>query len=136
MQIKSTKELVAAANTSIETLQPEQAQAFVDDRQTLFVDVREPAEWQSGHVPGAVHVPRGMLEWAADPASASFKPDFARAGRIIVYCAAAGRSALAGKTLREMGYENVSQIGGGFEAWRKSGMPVEEEDAQPSRSHQ
>ncbi|SNB62343.1 Rhodanese-related sulfurtransferase [Arboricoccus pini] len=127
MQIKSTKELVADASRAIETLQPEQAQAFVDDREVLFVDVREPAEWQGGHLPGAIRVPRGQLEWAADPASSSYKPDFGRANRIVVYCAAAGRSALAAKTLSDMGYRNVSHIDGGFEAWRKSGMPIEEE---------
>jgi rhodanese-related sulfurtransferase len=91
----------------------------------LFLDVREPAEVAtSGKVPGALAVPRGLVEFRADPASAMHDKAFDRAKTVIAYCASGGRSALVGKTLKEMGYGNVRNLGG-FKGWLDAGGEVE-----------
>ena len=83
-----------------------------------FVDVREPAEWAAGHLPGATHVPRGRLE---SDAGASVPRD----APVVVYCAAGGRSALAADTLQQMGYTNVTSLAGGITAWADAGGEIE-----------
>jgi rhodanese-related sulfurtransferase len=93
----------------------------------LVLDVREPAEWEKGHIPGAVLAPRGMLEWYADPTTPYAKPELAtkRDARILVACASGGRSMLATETLQKMGYTNVVNMSGGFNEWSKQKFPVE-----------
>src|SRR5215212_4313130 len=87
------------------------------EAEVLFLDVREPAEVAaSGKIPGAVAVPRGLVEFRADPASAMHDAAFDRAKTVIAYCASGGRSALVGKTLKDMGYSNVRNLGG-FKGW-------------------
>ncbi len=93
----------------------------------LLLDVRETDEWERGHIPGAVHAPRGLLEWYADPSSPYAKPALTenREARILVQCASGGRSLLAAQTLRQMGYPNVASMAGGFKEWSTRGFPVE-----------
>ena len=88
-------------------------------RDHLFVDVREQDEWDEGHIPGAVHVPRGHLESKIEAAA----PD--KAQPVVVYCAGGSRSAFAAKTLEELGYENVASLAGGFTDWKRSGFPTQ-----------
>ena len=94
---------------------------------SLIIDVREPNEWESGHIPGALHAPRGMLEWYADPTYANHKPQLAaaREQQVVVQCAAGGRSLLAAQTLQRLGFKNVSSMAGGFNDWSAKGLPVE-----------
>jgi molybdopterin/thiamine biosynthesis adenylyltransferase/rhodanese-related sulfurtransferase len=85
----------------------------------LFVDVREQDEWDEGHIPGAVHIPRGYLESRIESAA----PD--RSTQVVVYCAGGSRSAFAAKTLEELGYENVASLAGGYTDWKRSGLPTQ-----------
>jgi rhodanese-related sulfurtransferase len=95
----------------------------------VVIDVREPTEWSAGHIPGAINVPRGMLELRADPESPAADPALSanRDARVIVYClkAPGARSLLAAQTLAAMGYSNVAAMRGGFEEWRAEGLPAE-----------
>ncbi len=122
---KGAKQLVAEANQQVETLSVETALPLVDDADAVFVDIREAAELQQGGaVKGAVHVPRGLLEFIADPESPSHKKELSSGKRIILYCASGGRSALAARTLQEMGVPRVAHMAGGFAAWQQKGGPV------------
>jgi len=92
----------------------------------LLVDIREAHEWVgAGAIPGAVHAPRGMLEFYADPTSAYHRPEFDPERRTILYCASGSRSALAADTLRHLGYVWVAHLDGGIKAWRAAGQPIE-----------
>ena len=122
----SAKQLVDEARLTVPELGP--AEAHQSLRQGhLLLDVREPGEWQKGRVPGAIHVPRGLLEWMADPTYPNHDPRIA--GRfetpVVVMCASGGRSLLAARTLREMGYREVTSLEGGFAGWSQAGLPVE-----------
>jgi rhodanese-related sulfurtransferase len=125
MTIKSAKDLVAAANQAVETLSVEQAKALIEKGQVQLVDVREPEEWAKGSIPGAVHIPRGLLEFQADPSNPAHKPELHSGKKLLLYCASAGRSALAAKTLKDMGFDDVAHIAGGYTAWKNA------EDAKP-----
>jgi rhodanese-related sulfurtransferase len=121
----SVKELLAAANASVTKIGPSDAAALIARGNTLVVDVRDtPEVLASGKVAGAKHVSRGMLEFRADPESPYHDPAFNRDKTVIVYCASGGRSALAGKTLQELGYRDVRNLGG-FKDWVESGGAVE-----------
>jgi rhodanese-related sulfurtransferase len=93
----------------------------------LIIDVREPQEWEKGHIPGAVHAVRGMLEWYADPTSPYAKSEITskQDGRIVVHCSLGGRSLLAADMMRKMGYKNVASMAGGFTDWEAKGLPIE-----------
>ena len=126
MTIKPARELVAAANAVVPGLAAADAEALVGRDDVQFVDVREPAEWEKGHIPGAVHVPRGLLEFKADPSLPAYHEPRLDAGkRLVVYCASGGRSALASKTLKDMGYPDVVNLLGGFTGWSEANKPVE-----------
>lgn len=126
MAIKSAKDMVAAANAAVAKLTVDEAAGLVGSADVVFVDVREPAEWQAGHVPGAVHVPRGLLEFKADPALPAAHDKALDPGKkLVVYCASGGRAALAAKTLKDMGYPDVANMTGGFGAWSQAGKPSE-----------
>ena len=121
---KSVKELVEAANVVVPRVTPEQAQQMIADG-ALVVDVRDAAEvQQSGKVAGAVHIPRGMVEFRADPDSPYYEKGFSKDKPVILYCAGGGRAALAGQALKEMGYGDVYNLGG-FADWAKSGGDVD-----------
>ncbi|WP_426955293.1 rhodanese-like domain-containing protein [Muricoccus radiodurans] len=121
----SVKEMLAAANGAVPRISREEATALMADGKALVVDVRDTPEVQAnGRVPGAVHVTRGMLEFRADPESPYHDPAFSRDRTVILYCASGGRSALAGKTLQDLGYRDVRNLGG-FKDWAEGGGPVE-----------
>ena len=124
MTIKAAMAMVEEANAQIETIGVDEARKLIDDDGVLFVDVRETIEWDKGHLPGAVHVPRGLLEFLADPSSPMHEPELAADRRLVLYCASGGRSALAARTLGSMGYTGVCHVAGGINAWREAGHPT------------
>ena len=114
-------DLVARAKTKIENLDPQRAARELADG-ALVVDVREEAELdETGVIPGAVHVPRGLLEFKADPAHPLHSRGLDPTRRTILYCASGGRSALAALSLRELGYQDVAHLEGGIQAWTAAG---------------
>jgi rhodanese-related sulfurtransferase len=114
-----------AANAAVPKITPAQAGEMVAKGNTLVLDVRDAPELEkSGKIAGAVHHSRGMLEFRADPESPYFDKNFAKDKTIIVYCASGGRSALAGKLLKEMGYGQVYNLGA-FKDWAESGGAIE-----------
>jgi len=123
---KSAGEMVAEANAAIETIGIEEAKMLVGSDDVVFVDVRENGEVAKGKIPGAVHVSRGLLEFITDPNSPMHNPDLSSGKHMVVYCASGGRSALAGKTLKDMGVERVTNMLGGFNAWREAGFDIED----------
>jgi rhodanese-related sulfurtransferase len=128
-QSLSASQIVAEARQRIPEITVTQAKAgLAYGHVGLLLDVREPAEWEKGHIPGAVLAPRGMLEWYADPTTPYAKAELTakRDEQIIVVCASGGRSLLAVETLKRMGYTNVVSMTGGFNEWSKQGFPVEE----------
>ena len=120
------KTLLAQANAVIETISVLEARQHVGGAESVFVDVRESHERHAtGGLPGSVHVPRGFLEFKADPESPLHEPALSSGKRLILYCASGGRSALAAKTLQDMGLENVCHIAGGINAWAQAGGSIE-----------
>ncbi len=120
------KQLLAEAEAEIQSLSVEQALSLHGAADVLFVDLRDPREIQrEGRIPGAFACPRGMLEFWVDPESPYAKPVFTEPKRFLFYCAGGWRSALAAKTVQDMGLDNVAHITGGFSAWKQSGGPVE-----------
>ena len=121
----SIKEMLEAANAAVPRITAAQARDMMAKGDTLVVDVRDTPEVQgSGKVAGAVHVSRGMLEFRADPQSPYHDKNFATDKTVLVYCASGGRSALAGKTLKDLGYERVYNLGA-FKDWADSGGAVD-----------
>ena len=120
------KALVEAAEREVETLPTEEAIKLAGNANVVLVDIRDIRELaRDGKVPGAVHCPRGMLEFWIDPASPYHKPVFAQDKKYVFFCAGGLRSALAAQTAHMMGLKPVAHIKGGFGAWKKSGGPVE-----------
>ena len=120
----SVRDLVAAAIGEIETLSLDDAKALHGQGGVVFVDLRDVRELgRDGKIAGALHVPRGMLEFWIDPASPYHKPVFAEDNRFIFYCASAWRSALATKATQDMGLAPVCHMDGGFNAWKEAGLP-------------
>jgi rhodanese-related sulfurtransferase len=125
MTEKSASQMVANAKARIESLDVSQAKSLLEDPSVIFVDLRDSSEIAGeGTIPGAIHMPRGSLEFWIDPESAYFKPVFASGRRFVFFCAADLRSALATADAQEMGLKRVSHIAGGFRAWREAGAPV------------
>ena len=121
----TAKELLAAANAAVPRIPGKEAMELAKSGNVLFVDVRDGTELAaSGKVPGALHTPRGVLEFRACSESAMHDKTFDRSKTVIVYCASGGRSALAGKTLKDMGYNDVRNLGD-FKDWLEAGGPVE-----------
>ena len=121
------KALIDSATEQIETIGLEQAQKLLEDSSVVFVDIRDVRELErEGMIPGALHAPRGMLEFWVDPESPYYKPIFGESKRFILYCASAWRSALATKTLQDMGLPNVCHLEGGFTAWKQANLAVAE----------
>jgi rhodanese-related sulfurtransferase len=118
------KDMMAAANAAVPKISPEEARALMAQG-ALVVDVRDAPEVEkSGKVAGALHVSRGMLEFRADPTSPYHDKTFSKDKTIIVYCASGGRSALSGKTLKDLGYGDVRNLGA-FKDWAESGGAVD-----------
>ena len=113
----SVKQMLEAANAAVPKITPDQAAEMIRNGNTLVLDVRDaPEVAASGKVAGAVHVSRGMLEFRADPESPYHDKHFDKGKSVILYCASGGRSALAGKLLKGMGYDKVYNVGG-FKDW-------------------
>jgi rhodanese-related sulfurtransferase len=128
---KGYKAMLADANSAVETLSIEAAQALLGNADVVFVDLRDPRELErEGRMPGAFHCPRGMLEFWIDPDSPYHKPVFAEDKRFVFFCAGGWRSALSAATAQEMGLKPVAHIDGGFGAWKKSGAPIETDGGQ------
>ncbi|MGI9520162.1 MAG: rhodanese-like domain-containing protein [Hyphomicrobiaceae bacterium] len=120
------KALVDAAKSEITEYSVEQVVAMKDDPNVVIVDIRDPRELdRDGRISGAVHCPRGMLEFWIDPESPYHKAVFADDKQYIFFCAGGLRSALAAKTAQDMGLQPVAHMLGGFGAWKKSGAPVQ-----------
>ena len=123
--MKTVQSMLAEAEAAVPRISPEEAKALVGRADVVFLDVREPPEVAaSGKVPGALAIPRGLVEFRADPASAMHDKAFDRSKTVVAYCASGGRSALVGKTLKDMGYDKVRNLGG-FKGWVDSGGSVE-----------
>jgi rhodanese-related sulfurtransferase len=121
-------DLLTEARKTVSEISAEEAKAKLDRHEVdLIVDVREPNEWESGHIPGALHAPRGMIEWYADPSYANHKAQLAEAREqnVVIHCASGGRSLLAAQSLQRLGFKNVSSMAGGFNDWSAKGLPVE-----------
>src|SRR5256885_8702666 len=126
-QTKTAATMVAEAKSRIENLSPAVVASEVDSGEALLVDIREDDERdQNGVSKGAVHAPRGMIEFYADPTTPYHRPEFQLERRIILQCASGGRSALATDTLRTLGYTRVAHLDGGFKAWKEQGLPIEQ----------
>jgi rhodanese-related sulfurtransferase len=122
---QSVKALLEDANRQVPRISPQDAKAMLDRGEAVAVDVRDGAEVaQSGKVPDALTIPRGMLEFRADADTPYHDPKLDKQKTIITYCASGGRSALAGMTLKEFGYDKVLNLGG-FKDWVEAGLPVE-----------
>lgn len=117
---KSYEELVAEAkDATTQVSAGEVHEAMEAGEEVIILDVREPGEWEAAHIPGAKHIPRGVLEYQAY----TELPD--RDARIITHCASGGRGSLAAQTLGVMGYNNVANMEGGMSAWREMGYDSE-----------
>lgn len=121
----SAADLVASAKSRVENLDPDAVERELNGGDAVLIDVREPEEHGNGAIPGSVNVPRGMLEFRADPASTYHQDPLDPQRRTILHCASGGRSALAAATLQDMGYTNVAHLDGGITAWKEAGKPVE-----------
>ena len=129
MITKSARQLVAEANAEIETLTVEEALALKDDDNVVLVDIRDVRELhREGRIPGALHAPRGMLEFWVDPESPYYREVFGSGKKFVLFCAGGLRSALATQQLQRMGLTPIAHIGGGFGAWRDAGGPVEKDE--------
>jgi rhodanese-related sulfurtransferase len=115
----TTKEMVAEAKESICEVTVSEAKGLLDKGGYIFLDCREPKEYKMGHVPGALNIPRGLLEFKIVNKVAD------KSSPIVMYCKSGGRGCLAACTLCRMGYENVMNMDGGWLAWEKAGYPVE-----------
>jgi rhodanese-related sulfurtransferase len=121
----SVKQMMEAANAAVPKITPAQAKEMIAKGNTLVVDVRDGTEVAaSGKVAGAVHVSRGLLEFRADPELPSHDKNFAKDKDVILYCGSGGRAALAGKLLKDLGYEKVYNLGG-FKDWADSGGEID-----------
>lgn len=126
MITKGIKELCAEAESEIETIPAAEAVKLANNETVQLVDIRDIRElWREGAVPGALHAPRGMLEFWVDPVSPYHKEVFASGKKFVFFCAGGLRSALATQSVQRMGLTPVAHIEGGFAAWREAGGPVE-----------
>ena len=124
---KTAMQMIGEARAEVPSVAPEKA---ADELGTgaVFVDVREPEEWQHGHIDGSVPAPRGLLEFFADPASPRHKDRLDPGRRMIVVCASGARASLAALTLKTMGYSDVAILDGGLKGWNEAGLPTNEHE--------
>ena len=126
--ITSVKSLVAKAKSETKAVTPQQAFDQSQAGSAVLIDIRDIRELErEGRIDGAFHAPRGMLEFWADPQSPYHKDVFARGDSLILFCASSWRSALAAKTLQDMGLTNIFDMEGGFNGWQSAGLPIETE---------
>ena len=121
------KQLLEEAMAEVETISVEQAASLHIDQSTQFVDLRDIRELKGeGKIPGAYHMPRGMLEFWIDPESPYFKSVFSEDKKFVFYCKSGWRSALATQTAQKMGLQSVCHIDGGYDAWKEAGSEIQE----------
>ena len=121
----TVKDMIAAADALVPRITPAEAREMVAKDGALVIDVRDSAEVAaSGKVKGAIHIPRGSLEFKADDTTSYHDKNLAKDKPVILYCAAGSRAALAGKALKDMGYKKVFNLGG-FKDWVEAGQPVD-----------
>jgi rhodanese-related sulfurtransferase len=122
---KGFKQLLAEANAVIDGVTVVSALGLVDDPEVVFVDIREGGERTEGYIPGDVHAPRGHLEFIVDPEGPKHNPAISQDKMLVLYCATGGRSALAAKTLHDMGFPRACNLIGGIAAWKEANGPTE-----------
>lgn len=125
MVAKGFRQLLAEAAAVVEGVSVAEALELVGRGDVVFVDVRESHEHAQARIPGSVHAPRGFLEFIADPEGPAHNPALSSGKRLILYCGSGTRSALAGRTLAEMGLTDLANLEGGFQAWIQAGGPCE-----------
>ena len=130
MNIKSSQKLVEEANYTIETLSPEEVKRLMEKNEITLIDVRDIRElWRDGTIEKSKHIPRGMLEFWLDPNSSYYQENkFDETKKMVFLCAMGFRSALATKTLVDMGFKNVANAKGGFDALKNAGLKVIKKD--------
>ena len=126
MNIKSSQTLVEEAQKSIDTLSSDEVKKLVENREITLIDVRDIREiWKEGTIENSKHIPRGMLEFWLDPGSTYYQANKIKdIKKMVLFCALGWRSALATKSLVDMGFKNVAHVNGGFDALKKSGLKV------------
>ena len=126
MNIKSSQTLVEEAQKSIETLSSTEVKTLYDNKEVTLIDVRDIRElWKEGTIENSKHIPRGMLEFWLDPNSTYYQSNkIKEIKKMVLFCALGWRSALAAKSLVDMGFKNVAHVDGGFDALKKSGLEV------------
>ena len=126
MNIKPSQQLVKEAQNSIETLNSEDVKKLAENNEITLIDVRDIRElWKEGTIENSKHIPRGMLEFWLDPESTYYKANkIQNLKKMVLFCALGWRSALATKSLVDMGFQNVAHVDGGFDALKKSGLKV------------
>ena len=126
---KTVKMLVAEAKEQTKSISPADAHGRQQAGDAILIDIRDIRELQrDGRIEGAFHAPRGMLEFWADPNSPYHKEIFATEGELVLFCASSWRSALAAKTLQDMGLNNIRDMDGGFTAWKTASLPIVKDD--------
>ena len=130
MNIKSSQTLVEEAQKNIETLSPNVAKTLYEKKEITLIDVRDIRElWKEGTIENSKHIPRGMLEFWLDPESSYYKTNKIKdIKKMVLFCALGWRSALATKSLVDMGFNNVAHVDGGFDALKKSGLKIIEKE--------
>ena len=130
MNIKSSQTLVEEAQKSIETLSSNEAKSLYEKKEITLIDVRDIRElWKEGTIENSKHIPRGMLEFWLDPESSYYKTNRVKdMKKMVLFCALGWRSALATKSLVDMGFNNVAHVDGGFDALKKSGLKIIEKE--------
>jgi len=126
MNIKSSQDLVNEANQLVETLDTTKVKSMFDNNECILIDVRDIRElWKEGTVKNSKHIPRGMLEFWLDPQSSYFKENkFELNKKMVLFCALGMRSALATKSLVDMGFKNVAHVSGGFDSLKRCGFDI------------
>ena len=130
MSIKSSQTLVEEAQKNIETLKPSDVKSLIEKKEITLIDVRDIRElWKEGTVENSKHIPRGMLEFWLDPESSYYKLNKIKdVKKMVLFCALGWRSALATKSLVDMGFKNVAHVDGGFDALKKNGFNIVEKE--------
>ena len=130
MNIKSSQQLVEEANKTIETLSPQEVKSLMEKKEITLIDVRDIRElWRDGTIENSKHIPRGMLEFWLDPNSSYYQENKIKdSKKMVFFCAMGFRSALATKALVDMGFKNVANADGGFDALKNAGLKVVEKE--------
>jgi len=126
MNIKSSQKLVEEAQKNIETISAKQVKDLVEKKEISLIDIRDIRElWKEGTIENSIHIPRGMLEFWLDPKSSYYQEKKIQdVKKLVLYCALGFRSALATKSLADMGFKNVAHVSGGFDALKEAGLNV------------